>query len=131
MLLKIDYGNDRIHFEVWVDTLRERIEIGLHFEDGPLSTAAYLEYFDARIVEIKHQLGPTIELERWTPSWGHVFDSLPLVPLDAEFAASAARRLSAQIAFLQPMVVEAAVPAGQRDDRPTERRRWPHRGAKH
>ena len=69
MLLKIDYGNERVHYEVWTDSARGRIEIGLHFEDGPASTAAYLAYFDARIVEIKHLLGPQIDLERWTLSW--------------------------------------------------------------
>jgi hypothetical protein len=131
MLLKIDYGNDRVHFEVWVDTLRDRVEIGLHFEDGPLSTAAYLAFFDARMIEIKHRLGPYIELERWTPSWGHMFESVPIAPLDPEYAEAAARRLTAQIMLLQPMVEEAAIPAGQRDDRPSERRRWPRRGAKH
>ena len=130
MLLKIDYGNDRVHFEVWVDPLRDRIEIGLHFEDGPLSTAAYLAFFDARIVEIKHQLGAYVELERWTPSWGHMFESVPLAPLDAALAESAARRLAAQIALLQPMVEEAAIPVGQRDARPGERRRSTHRAAK-
>jgi hypothetical protein len=58
MLLKLDYGNDRIHFEVWPDGARGRVEIGLHFEDGPASTMAYLAFFDQRIVEIKHLLGP-------------------------------------------------------------------------
>src|SRR5687767_5718313 len=66
MLLKIDYGNERIHYEVWTDGMRGRVEIGLHFEDGPLSTAAYLAFFDARIIEIKHRLGSHVELERWT-----------------------------------------------------------------
>src|SRR5262245_23832850 len=57
MLLKIDYGVERVHYEVWADGARQRLEIGLHFEDGPASTAAYLAFFDARIVEIKHHLG--------------------------------------------------------------------------
>ena len=75
MLLKVHYGNERIHFEVWADGNRGFLEIGLHFEDGPASTAAYLAFFDARIVEIKHLLGAEVELERWTASWGHLFES--------------------------------------------------------
>jgi hypothetical protein len=130
MLLKIDYGNDRVHYEVWVDSLRERVEIGLHFEDGPVSTAAYLAFFNSRIVEIKHHLGPNIELERWTPSWGHVFESLPLAPLNPAFAESAARRLAAQVSLLQPMVEEAAIPAGQHAISAPEQRRWRRRGTK-
>ena len=58
------------------------IEVGLHFEDGPVSTAAYLAYFDAHIVERKHELGPELELERWTPSWGRIYELVPLTRLD-------------------------------------------------
>src|SRR5262245_60191547 len=47
MLLKIDYGVERVHYEVWADGARQRLELGLHFEDGPASTAAYLAFFDA------------------------------------------------------------------------------------
>jgi hypothetical protein len=124
MLLKIDYGNDRVHYEVWTDGARHRVEIGLHFEDGPASTAAYLAFFDARIVEVKHQLGPHIELERWTVSWGHLFESVPLARLDHAFAKSIAQRLGAQIVTLQPLVQEAAIPPGQRDFQPGDRGRW-------
>jgi hypothetical protein len=124
MLLKIDYGNERVHYEVWTDGARGRVEIGLHFEDGPASTLAYLAFFDARIVEIKHALGPEIELERWTASWGHLFESVPLGRLDRGFARSVATRLTAQITCLQPLVVEAAVPVGDRTMLPSTRGRW-------
>ena len=127
VLLKLDYGNDRIHYEVWADGARGRIEIGLHFEDGPASTIAYLAFFDRRIVEIKHLLGPQIELERWTTSWGHLFESEQLGRLDRRFAEMVARRLAAQIALLQPMVEEAAIPAAQRDATPCDRGRWRRR----
>jgi hypothetical protein len=127
MLLKIDYGNDRIHYEVWTDGARSRVEIGLHFEDGPASTAAYLAFFDARIVEIKHQLGPQVELERWTASWGHLFESVPLGRLDRGFVKSVSGRMVAHIATLQPLVEEAAIPAGQRDFQPGDRGRWRRR----
>jgi hypothetical protein len=127
MLLKLDYGNDRIHYEVWADGARGRVEIGLHFEDGPASTMAYLAFFDQRIVEIKHLLGPQIELERWTTSWGHLFESEQLGRLDRRFAESVARRLTAQIAILQPMVEEAAIPPSQREVTPGERGPWRRR----
>jgi hypothetical protein len=129
MLLKIDYGNERVHYEVWTDGARGRVEIGLHFEDGPASTLAYLAFFDARIVEIKHALGPEVELERWTASWGHLFESAPLGRLDRAFAREIATRLAAQIATLQPMVAEAAVPAGHHEPNATSRRRWQRKGA--
>jgi hypothetical protein len=127
MLLKLDYGNDRIHYEVWTDGARGRVEIGLHFEDGPASTMSYLTFFDQRIVEIKHLLGPQIELERWTTSWGHLFESEQLGRLDPRFAETVARRLAAHIAILQPMVEEAAIPPAQRDVAPGERGPWRRR----
>ena len=127
MLLKLDYGNDRVHYEVWADGARGRIEIGLHFEDGPASTMAYLAFFDQRIVEIKHLLGPQIELERWTTSWGHLFESEQLGRLDWRFAETVARRLATQIVILQPMVEEAAILPAQRDVTPGDRGRWRRR----
>jgi hypothetical protein len=126
-LLKIDFGHERIHFEVWPDSLRGHVEIGLHFEDGPVSTAAYLAYFDARIVEIKHQLGQHVELERWTLSWGHLFETMPLERLDQRFARSVSERLAAQIALLQPMVAEAAIPPERHEPRAASGGRWSRR----
>jgi hypothetical protein len=127
MLLKIDFGNERVHYEVWPDSARGHIEVGLHFEDGPISTAAYLAFFDARIVEIKHTLGPQVELERWTASWGHLFESTPLAPLDRRLAETIADRLVAQIALLQPLVVEAAIPAERSAEPAAHRGRWRRR----
>jgi hypothetical protein len=126
-LLKIDFGNERIHFEVWPDSLRGHVEIGLHFEDGPVSTTAYLAYFDTRIVEIKHLLGQHVELERWTVSWGHLFETAPLERLDHHFARTVGERLAAQITLLQPMVVEAAVSPERHDQRTAGGGRWSRR----
>lgn len=123
MQMKIHFGNERIHYEVWPDSQRGHVEVGLHFEDGPISTAAYLAYFDARIVEIKHTLGPSVELERWTVSWGHLFEIVPLIPLDRQFAREIAGRLAAQISLLQPMIDEAAIPAERREARSDWRER--------
>lgn len=127
LMLKVDFGNERVHFEVWPDTIRHHIEIGLHFEDGPASTAAYLSFFDQHIVEIKHLLGPTIELERWTLSWGHLFELQPLRTLDRACARDVAGRLAAQITLLQPMVLDAAVPPEPRDRAAGGSGRWSRR----
>ncbi len=120
-LLKIHYGNERVHYEVWTDGLRGQIEVGLHFEDGPLSTAAYLAFFDALIVELKHDLGPQVELERWTPSWGHLFELHPLGRLDAAAVDCVGRRLAAFVSTLQQLVEVARVPA-ERAAQPVEQR---------
>ena len=109
MLLKLDFGNERVHYEVAPDAARGHVEVGLHFEDGPISTAAYLAWFDRHIVELKHELGAAVELERWTASWGRLYELRPLVRLDAALADAVADRLCAFVVLLQPLVEEAAV----------------------
>ena len=128
-LLKVFYDNDRVHFEVWANGAQGVLGVGLHFEDGPVSTAAYLAYFDAQIVELKHALGPTLELERWTPSWGHLYEIHPLTRLDAPTVTHTARRLAALIATLQPLVAAAAIPpersaSGEPVERSGPWRKW-------
>jgi hypothetical protein len=107
-LLKLHYGtNYRVHYEAWIAAERGWLELGLHFEDGPASTARLLTHFDASILEIKHILGPEAELERWTQSWGHLFEVYPLEPLSAEFAKRVGSRLARYIEVLQPLLDEA------------------------
>lgn len=113
-LIKLFYGNERVHFEVWVDSIRQQIEIGLDFEDGADSTAAYLAYFDKRIVEIKAQTGPTLELERWTKTWGHFVEVYPIEPFERETARLIGDRMVVFMSTLQPMIEEAEIPAGDR-----------------
>lgn len=120
-LLKVYYDNERVHYEVWTNSATGTIELGLHFEDGPVSTAAYLTFFNARIVELKHELGPAIELERWTASWGHLYELTPLARLDPDLVEQVVGRLSSFITVLQPMVAAAAIPA-ERAAAPSEPR---------
>ncbi len=111
-LIKLFYENERVHFEVWVDSIRSQIEIGLDFEDGAESTAAYLAYFDKRIVEIKARTGPALELERWTKSWGHFVEVYPIEPFERETARMIGDRMVVFMTTLQPMIEEAEIPAG-------------------
>jgi hypothetical protein len=123
-LLKIFYANERIHYEVWTNSALGLIEIGLHFEDGPFSTAAYLAHFDRHIVELKHELGPQVELERWTMSWGHLFELVPLTRLDARVVDRTALRLAHLITTLQPLVEAAAVAPERAIEAPRATRTW-------
>ncbi|MBA2452170.1 MAG: hypothetical protein H0V47_03300 [Chloroflexia bacterium] len=107
-LLKIHYGaNYRIHYEAWINTDTGFVELGLHFEDGPESTSRLLEHFDRRVVEIKHELGTHCELERWTKSWGHLYETHPIEPLNDAFIQKLAERLIRMIDVLQPILDEA------------------------
>lgn len=107
-LLKLHYGaNYRVHYEAWIAAERGWLELGLHFEDGPASTERLLAHFDRYILEIKHQLGVEAELERWTQSWGHLFEMHRLEPLTAEFATRIGERVARYICVLQPLLDDA------------------------
>ncbi len=116
-LIKVSYGHARIHYEVWANARDRHIEIGLHFEDGPESTERLLRFFDEHIVEIKHELGPGFELERWTNSWGHLFQLLPYQPLTDDLTREITIILAKMIGVLQPLLVEAGVPFSRRRGR--------------
>jgi hypothetical protein len=106
-LLKLYFGHHRLHYEVWANARDGHIEIGLHFEDGPESTDRLLRYFNGHIVELKHDLGSEIELERWTQSWGHLYRLIPYQPLTDELVVEVAGTLSRMIVSLQPLLCEA------------------------
>lgn len=122
-LVKFDYGNDRVHYEVWINGEGGWIEVGLHFEDGPVSTAAYLRGFDASIVEIKDRLGTDVEMERWTSSWGRIYVNLPVTSLTPEVRDAATARLVPLILTLQPMVESFAVKPEYSSMSPEQRKR--------
>jgi hypothetical protein len=123
-LVKVFYGNERVHFEVMTSSSRQSMEIGLHFEDGAVSTAAYLAYFDRYIVELKHVLGPSIELERWTETWGHIYEIEPIAKLTDFQTVRTAKRLAELISVLQPLVDAAGIPAEGRSATTEYRGRW-------
>ena len=109
-LLKLHFNdNYRIHYELMISAERGIIELGLHFEDGPDSTARLLEYFDRYVLEIKDKLGEEFELERWTKSWGHAFEVHALETLTPAFARRLGLRLAEVITALQPILDDAVV----------------------
>ena len=109
-IMKVAYANERVHYEVAFDIHRRTLEIALHFEDGPVSTLAYLAYFDRHILELKHILGHQIDLERWTVSWGRIYELWPFEHLDKSTAERVANRLAEYVAALQPLLDECGIP---------------------
>lgn len=108
-LMKVWFEHYRIHYEVVIDQQIGKIEVGLHFEDGPASTLAFLALLDQRILEIKDALGPEAELERWTQSWARLYELHPLGEVNAAATMRAADRLVLYIKTLQPIVESAGI----------------------
>ncbi len=85
-MLQIHYGNPRVHYELWLQARGGRVELGLHFEDEPEHNQRWCAVFAPRVLELLEALGPYVELEEWTASWARLHLTVPLRPLDAEFA---------------------------------------------
>ena len=108
-LMKVWFTYQRVHFEVVLDQSIDRIEIGLHFEDGPASSLAYLALLDQHILAIKEVLGVQSDLERWTQSWVRIYELLPLGELTAERGVEVGHRLGLYIKTLWPLVESSGI----------------------
>lgn len=108
-LVQFYYGNPDVHFEVWSLKRLGRLEIGLHFEsrDRAFNERMFL-FFDRYIIEIKAQLGKSVELERWDRGWSRIFESIPLPSFDETSLEIVSTRLAKMISLLQ-FLCESAV----------------------
>ncbi|MCL5950581.1 MAG: hypothetical protein M1132_02495 [Chloroflexi bacterium] len=103
-LVKLFYKNRRIHYEVWVRGKERLIEVGLHFEADRETNQELLEFFGERALEIHAELGPRIDIEQWTNSWGRVHEVVPYASLDSQLVDELSTKLANLISVLQPML---------------------------
>ena len=106
-LVQLFYTSPRIHFEIWVQGKRQRLEVGLHLESDSATNERLLSYLASRFIEVQAALGPQVELEQWTRSWGRVHEYMRYERLDEALARKAGNRLACFIMVLQPMIAEA------------------------
>jgi len=103
-LMQLHYGDPAVHFEAWARKWRNCLEIGLHFESRDRGANERLfRQFDHRLVEIKAELGPRVELERWDKGWAKVYGTIPLAPYKSNYVETVAERLARMVTVLQPM----------------------------
>ncbi len=107
-IVKLHYGNPKLHYEVWVRGQDRLIEIGLHLEADKLTNDALLAYFNSHAPEIHAELGARVEIERWTNSWSRVHEVVPYSALDAELVERLAKKLAQMIGVLQPLLKDYA-----------------------
>jgi len=103
-IVKVSYRYPKLHYEVWVRGQERLIEIGLHFEADKLTNDALLAYFESRAIEIHAELGPRVEIERWTNSWTRVHEVVPYESLNADLVDELSEKLAKMITVLQPML---------------------------
>ena len=106
-IVKLSYNNPKLHYEVWVRGQEHLIEMGLHLEDDKETNDALLAYFNSHALEIHHELGSRVEIERWTNSWSRVHQVIPYQSLDEKLVDKLATELAQMIAVLQPLLAKS------------------------
>lgn len=107
-LIQFWYSNPRIHYEVWVQSRHNRVEVGLHLEAQKPINDRLLRHLAQRFIAVQAELGPAVELEQWTRSWGRVHRFMPYNHLDSSFCDQVAEVLAQMIVVLEPLCAEIA-----------------------
>jgi hypothetical protein len=107
-LIQLYRGDPRLHYEVWIQRKTGRIEVGLHFEGEREMNRRWAEALGRRVLELRAQLGPSVELEEWTSSWVRLHRTVPLRKLDDGLAEEVAELLALFIRVMEPILAEEA-----------------------
>jgi len=107
-LLQLYRVDPRLHYEVWIQRKTGRIEVGLHLEGEREVNYRWAEVLGRRVLELRAQLGPSVELEEWTSSWVRLHQTVPLRKLDDELADEVAELLARFIRVMEPILAEEA-----------------------
>ncbi|MCE2404357.1 MAG: hypothetical protein J4F43_04270 [Dehalococcoidia bacterium] len=109
-LIKVHYGNPKVHYEVWVRPRHGSIEVGLHFEAESGLNRRYLSELRGRHAQTVASLGPEVQPEEWVRSWTRVHQAIPFSELDEDTLMVVSGRLSQMVARLEPVVREISGP---------------------
>ena len=109
-LAQLYFRDPRVHYEAWFHWPTGRLELGLHFERAERDNERLFEAFDRRMVEIKGELGETIDLERWDRGWARLYETWPCEKVDRPFRDEMTERFARIIAVTQPIVEEMRFP---------------------
>ena len=102
-LIKVYFEEPSFHYEAWHHAGAGRLEVGLHFEATQPENDAALEYFRARMVEVKASL-PRAELEPWDRGWSRLYETLPAARLDEDVLWRSVDCMAEYVVNLQPML---------------------------
>ena len=102
-LVKVFYGNPKLHYEANNQPKSSTIEIGLHFEADEFTNARLLGAFRIHERRIHREL-PGARLEEWDKGWTRIWEPVAYQVLDAVFQRDVAQRLARYITVLEPML---------------------------
>jgi hypothetical protein len=125
-LSQIWYGNRSLHYEAWIRSRLNVIELGLHFESDPLTNARLLAALQAERKIVQRALGAAARIEPWDKGWARVWEPIALGTLDEDLLNRVASRIASYVSVLEP-IVRDALPADVAWNEPKTRRSGPGR----
>lgn len=105
-LIKLHYGDPKVHYEVWVRRRAGTVEVGLHFEGPAEANSRYLGELTSNYAHVVGSLGPKVEPEQWTGSWTRVHQVFHFSVLDDDLLMVVSGCLSQMVRVLEPVVRE-------------------------
>jgi len=118
-LLQVYYWYPAVHYELWLQRRQGLVEVGLHFEGEREHNYRWASLLAAEMPRLLAALGRPAELEEWTGWWTRLHYTVPLAPLDEDFARECARHLAGLVDALQPLLEELRREHGIPESRPT------------
>lgn len=105
-LLKLHFGEKRLHYEVSRVRARPAWELGLHFEARDKRLNRFLLLGMRRhLFEIKDELGGQVVAEMWDRGWTKVYELMPDDTLTPAYQTAVAERLARFITCVHPIFV--------------------------
>ncbi len=107
-LVQMYYDDPAVHYEVWPIRKLDVVEVGLHMESRNRELNDFLlRALDPLMFEVRAQLGPDVELERWSKGWAKLYRLRPWPRFDRDAMRGMATDVAAMIRVVEPMVREA------------------------
>ncbi len=103
-LVKLHYGDPKVHYEMWVRKRMGVLETGLHFEGAAEENSRCLEAMRTEFADLVSSLGPEVRAEEWDKSWTRVHRPFAFDSLDEDLLIVVAGSLSQMVRVLEPAV---------------------------
>ena len=103
-LVKLHFGDPKVHYEIWVRKRMGVVETGLHFEASPQENSRCLEGIRNEYGHLVSSLGPEVKAEEWDKSWTRVHRIFEFDSLDEDLLIIVAGSVSQMVRVLEPAV---------------------------
>ncbi len=103
-LVKIHFGDPKVHYEMWVRKRMGLVETGLHFEGAANENSRCLQAMLNEYADLVSSLGPEVRAEEWDKSWTRVHRTFEFDSLDEDLLIIVSGSVSRMVRVLEPAV---------------------------